>query len=585
MMNPRINRHQSNLGTAVQSIPLKASWFQQLDLAAIAQKYSTPLYITNRTHILSNLQAFKNILGENKYIYFPVKVNPCLTTFKILAQQGCGADCASSHEVQLARLAGIPNSQLSYYSPAPDLNLAVTLLQDGGSVIIDSVSKLASLEEKLGNVPFSGKLFLRVNPPLYKSYGVEADYQKYTSHGSLTSQFGIPTEEVLSFLNSTKLPFSGLHVHVGTQMDNVELFQECVDVLHELCDVIHAFTHHIISDLNLGGGLGIANQEEDHFPSISDLGDALKSRFRPEFTYKMEPGNALFGNATVLLTRVVTRKSTRGKGWAIVDVGSDQLLKVTLAGFAQDIYRADGTLLPKSGTDGIAGPLCFAGDVLLPETDLTGVKEGDLLLLSNAGAYCRSIGNHFNGYSEPGTLMVDESHEIGLVYAHEDPYWEPIIQSFQPQYVPQSLEESDLIPQTFSEQQVENIRSVYLNKQCGNDIYSFHDFTRIANGHYEMKVEVDSAVAFISLPTVTRIVSDAAVAVTIDSLGLTEKNISVWGNRCTISLNGILRSKRRHRLSLYLTPMISSSSSKKRELIAYWQLGEGVGHGNLLLVF
>lgn len=581
MMNPRINRDQSNLGTAVKSILLKASWFQQLDLAAIAQQYSTPLYITNQAQILRNLKAFKDILGDNKHIYFPVKVNPCLATFKMLADQGCGADCASSREVQLARLAGIPNSQLSYYSPAPDLNLAVTLLQDGGSVIIDSVSKLAPLEEKLGNVSFPGKLFLRVNPPLYKSYGAEADYQKYTSHGSLTSQFGIPTEEILSFLNSTTLPFSGLHVHVGTQMDNVEIFQECIDVLHEVCDLIHAFTNHIISDLNLGGGLGVANQEEDRFPSISDLGNALKSKFRPEFTYKMEPGTALFGNASVLLTRVVTRKSTRSKGWAIVDVGSDQLLKITLAGFAQDIYRADGKLLPKSGTDSIAGPLCFAGDVLLPETDLTGVEEGDLLLLSNTGAYCRSIGNHFNGYSEPGTLMVNENHEIGLVYAPEDPYWEPIIQSFQPQCVA----ESNLSSQTFSEQQVENIRSVYLNKQCGNDTYSFHDFTRVAKGHYEMKVEVDSAVAFISLPTVTRIVSDAAVAVTIDSLGLTEKNISVWGNRCTISLNGILRSKRRHLLSLYLTPMISSSSSKNNELIAYWQLGEGVGHGNFLVVF
>lgn len=581
MMNPRINRDQSNLGTAVKSILLKASWFQQLDLAAIAQQYSTPLYITNQAQILRNLKAFKDILGDNKHIYFPVKVNPCLATFKMLADQGCGADCASSREVQLARLAGIPNSQLSYYSPAPDLNLAVTLLQDGGSVIIDSVSKLAPLEEKLGNVSFPGKLFLRVNPPLYKSYGAEADYQKYTSHGSLTSQFGIPTEEILSFLNSTTLPFSGLHVHVGTQMDNVEIFQECIDVLHEVCDLIHAFTNHIISDLNLGGGLGVANQEEDRFPSISDLGNALKSKFRPEFTYKMEPGTALFGNASVLLTRVVTRKSTRSKGWAIVDVGSDQLLKITLAGFAQDIYRADGKLLPKSGTDSIAGPLCFAGDVLLPETDLTGVEEGDLLLLPNTGAYCRSIGNHFNGYSEPGTLMVNEDHEIGLVYAPEDPYWEPIIQSFQPQCVA----ESNLSSQTFSEQQVENIRSVYLNKQCGNDTYSFHDFTRVAKGHYEMKVEVDSAVAFISLPTVTRIVSDAAVAVTIDSLGLTEKNISVWGNRCTISLNGILRSKRRHLLSLYLTPMISSSSSKNNELIAYWQLGEGVGHGNFLVVF
>lgn len=581
MMNSKINRDNSNLRTAVQSIPLKAYWFQQLDLSAIAQQYSTPLYITNRTQILSNLQAFKDILGENKYIYFPVKANSCLATFKILAQQGCGADCASSREVQLARLAGIPISQLSYYSPAPDLDLAVTLLQDGGSVIIDSISKLAPLEEKLGNFPFSGKLFLRVNPPLYKSYDAEADYQKYTSHGSLTSQFGIPTEEVLPFLNSTKLPFSGLHIHVGTQMDNVGVFQECIDVLHELCDLIHAFTNHIISDLNLGGGLGVANHEEDHFPSISDLGNALKSKFRPEFTYKMEPGTALFGNATVLLTRVVTRKSTRGKGWAIVDVGSDQLLKITLAGLIQDIYRADGKLLPKSGTDSIAGPLCFAGDVLLPKTDLTGVEEGDLLLLTNTGAYCRSIGNHFNGYSEPGTLMIDEDHELGLVYAPEDPYWEPIIQSFQPQCVA----ESNLSPQTLSEQQVENIRSVYLHKQCGNDTYSFHDFKRVAKGHYEMKVEVSSSVAFISGPTVMRIISDAAVAVTIDNLGLTEKNISVWGNRCTISLNGILRSKRRHRLSIYLTPMISSSPSKKHELIAYWRLGEGVGYGNLSLVF
>ncbi|NJK40160.1 MAG: pyridoxal-dependent decarboxylase, pyridoxal binding domain protein [Acaryochloridaceae cyanobacterium SU_2_1] len=560
MINQITKSHQANLETEFQSSPPKSYWFQQLDLAEIARQYSTPLYITNRAQILSNLQAFKNILGENKYIYFPVKVNPCLATFKILAEQGCGADCASSREIQLARLAGIPTSQLSYYSPAPDLSLAVTLLQDGGNVIIDSISKVTALEAQLGNIPFSGKLFLRVNPPLYNSYGAKADYQKHTSHGSLTSQFGLPTEEVLPFLNATKLPFSGLHVHVGTQMDNVEVFQESLDVLHELCDTIHALTHHIITDLNLGGGLGIPTQEEDQFPSITELGDALKSKFRPEFTYKMEPGNALFGNATALLTRVVTRKSTRGKGWAIVDVGSDQLLKVTLAGFAQEIFRADGTVLPKSGLDSVAGPLCFAGDVLLPETDLRGVKEGDLLLLPNNGAYCRSIGNHFNGYSEPATLIVDDSQEIGLAYTSEDPYWEPTIQSFQPYY----REESDLFPKTFSDQQVENIRSVYLNKQCGKDTYSFHDFTRVAKGHYEMSIEVDSPVAFISLPTVIRIISDAAVAVTIDNLGLAEKNISVWGSRSTVSLNSILRSKRRHRLSLYLTPMMNSSNSKKQ---------------------
>ena len=559
----------------------KVYWFQELDLAAIAGQYSTPLYITNQAQILRNLKEFESLLGENKNVYFPVKASPCLATFKLLADQGCGADCASQREIKLARLSGIPASKLSYYSPAPDLDLAVTLLNDGGNVIIDAPSKLIALEERLGEASFTGKLFLRVNPPLANSYSVEANYQKHTSHGNFSSQFGLPSEEIIPFLTSTKLPFSGLHIHVGTQMDNVEIFQESLEALHELCDLIHGFTDHRIVDLNLGGGLGIATHEGEKFPTISDLAKSLRSRFRPEFTYKMEPGNALFGDATALLTKVITRKSTRGRGWAIVDVGTDQLLKVTLAGFAQDVLHADGTPLPRTGLDSIAGPLCFAGDILLPETDLTGIEEGDVLLLPNAGAYCRAISNRFNGSSEPGTLMVNDSHEIGLAYEHEDPYWAPIIQSFRPKYV----EDVSLSAETFSDQKVQNIRSVYLNKQCASDKYSFHDFTRVSPNHYEMNIEVESLVNFISAPLVMRIISDAAVATVIDNLGCQEKNISVWGSRFTVSLNSILRSKRRHRLSIHLSPLVSSSQSKKRELIAHWQIGEGSSHGNLLLIF
>lgn len=559
----------------------KLSWLKELDVTTIARKYSTPLYITNQTRILENLKEFSGSLGGEKNVYFPVKTSPCLATFKVLAEQGCGADCASLREIQLARLAGIPASQLSYYSPSPDLSLAVTLLQDGGNVIVDAPSKRIALEELLGEDSFSGKLFLRVNPPLYNSYRDQADYQKHTSHGTLTSQFGLPSEEVIPFLRSSKLPFSGLHIHVGTQMDNIGIFQESLDALHELCDVIHAVTDHKIDVLNLGGGLGIASREGDNFPSIAELVDSLKCKFRPEFTYKMEPGNALFGDATALLTRVVTRKHTRGRNWAIVDVGSDQLMKVTLAGFSQEVLLADGTSLSREGIDSIAGPLCFAGDIILPKTDLTGVEEGDLLLLPNAGSYCKAISNRFNGYSEPGTLIVEENHEVGLVYAHEDPYWEPIIQSYLPQY----LEVSDVSPEVYVDQQFDQLRSVYLHKQCGNDTYLFHDFTKFSKWYYEMDTEVESQVSFISAPLVMRIISDATVAVMIDSLGHEEKDISVWGSRFNVSLNSILRSNRRHRLRIHLTSNMNSPQSKKREFIAYWQLGEeGISHGNILVV-
>lgn len=555
----------------------KNNWLQGLDLPEIVNQYSTPLYITNQAQLLRNLNEFEMLLGGHENIYFPIKASPCLAIFELLAAQGCGADCASQQEIQLACLSGIPAARLSYYSPAPDIALAAMLLHEGGSVVIDSPSKLKLLEDHLGEVSFPGKLFLRVNPLLYGNYSLDANYQQYTAHGNLSSQFGLPSEEVISFLTSTKLSFSGLHIHVGTQMDNVEIFQESVDTLHELCDLIHGFTDHQISELNLGGGLGIPAHDGEDFPFISELAASLKPKFRPEFTYKMEPGNALFGDATALITRVVTRKSSRGKGWAIVDVGTDQLLKVTLAGFSQDVLRADGTPLPRTGLDSIAGPLCFAGDILLPETDLTGVEEEDLLLLPNVGAYCRAVGNHFNGRLEPGTLIVNDSHEIGLAYAQEETFWQPMIQSFRPEY----LRKDSNSKIALSIQHVEKLRSVYLKTQCANDTYSFHEFTRVSRSHYEVTIEVESVVAFISAPLVMRIISDAVIVATMDELGQKEKNISVWGSRFAVSLDSILRTKRRHRLGIHLSPLASSSDAQKRELIAFWNIGEGSFHGSI----
>lgn len=585
----QIQKHQHLLKTTSSSYLNKLSWLKLIDVSAIAQKYSTPLYITNWTRILENLREFSSLLGKDDNVYFPIKTSPCLATFRMLAKRGCGADCASLREVQLARLAGVSASQLSYYSPAPNLDLAATLLKDGGSVVIDAASKLKALEALLGETPFSGKLMLRVNSPLYNSYLDEAAYQKHTDHGALTSQFGIPSEEVLSLLHSTKLPISGLHNHVGTQMDNVEVFRESLDALHELCEVIHAVTEHKIDTLNLGGGLGIASHREEIFPSIADLREALEPQFKSEYTYRMEPGSALFGDATALLAQVTTRKTTRSKGWAIMNVGSDQLFKVTLAGFSQEVLLADGTPLPREGKDSIAGPLCFAGDIILPETDLTGVEEGDLLLLPNAGSYCKAVSNRFNGQSEPGTLIIQESlvqegtqenSKERLAYIHEEPYWEPIIQS----YLPECLPSSNNPAKVFSEQQVDKLRSVYLHKQCGSDTYSFHEFTKLSEEHYKMIVEANSQVSFLSAPLVMRIIADATIAVVIDSLGSEEKDISVWGSRFNVSLDSILRSDRRHPLTIKLTPRMTAEHSKKREFIAYWQLGNGASHGNILVI-
>lgn len=554
--------------------------WRKLDLEQIAEEHSTPLYITDRLRLLENLEMFIDLLGSSEHVLFPVKTSPCLAALKILADRGCGADCACERELQLARLAGVETTRLSYYSPATDIPLAVNLLREGGSVIIDAPSKLEAIENILGNTSFSGKLFLRVNPALKDSYDNQADYQTLTSHADPTSQFGLPIGGAVQLLQSTRLAFTGLHVHVGTLMDNVEVFKASLDILHQLCEEIHSETTHKILHINLGGGLGAPMLRKQNFPTVEQLRDAVRPKLNALYTYKMEPGNALFGDATALLTRVETRKSSNGKEWAIVDVGTDQLVKVTLAGFGQEILGPQGIPLESEGSDSVAGPLCFAGDVLLPGTDLSSVSEGDLLILPNAGAYCRSVSNHFNGCSQPGTLLTDGTEIIGLVYGHEDSFYEPVVQSYRPEVLqPTTSYAEKVIP----DDQVEKIRSHYLRDQCAEDSYSFHNVRKIADGHYELKVKTKSAVPFISAPLVMRIISDATIVAMIDLLGHTKKEISVWGSRFNVSLDTIVRANRQQTLTIRILPQMNSSNKENKEFLAYWQLGEG-SHGSIQVV-
>jgi diaminopimelate decarboxylase len=114
----------------------------------------------------------------------------------------------------------------------------------------------------------------------------------------------------------------------------------------------------------------------------------------------------LVGDAVVLITTVQEIKTVRGRRWAIVDVGANELVRSVMLGWHHPILGPDGELLATQGPDAIAGPHCFAGDVLLPATDLSGVERGDLLRILHVGAYCRALSNRFNGTPPAGGVVI-----------------------------------------------------------------------------------------------------------------------------------------------------------------------------------
>ena len=99
-------------------------------------------------------------------------------------------------------------------------------------------------------------------------------------------------------------------------------------------------------------------------------------------------------------------KTVRGKRWAIADVGTDQLAKITLLDWRHQVRGPEGRPLPFGGEDSLGGPLCFSGDTLLPATDTSGLVAGDPILVEHTGAYCASLASTFNGRRAGGTVVV-----------------------------------------------------------------------------------------------------------------------------------------------------------------------------------
>ncbi|MFM7320074.1 MAG: diaminopimelate decarboxylase family protein [Armatimonadota bacterium] len=399
-----------------------ADWVRDLDVDALARWYGTPLHILSEARLAANLAALASVPEGPSGIVFPVKANPSPGVLRFLAERGCRADCASAHEVRLAREAGFPIERIVCNSPAPDPAWFVSMWMAGAVVVVDSPEVLRWIAEGSGAPhrprPGKGKVFVRVNPQGEFRYGDPTAWSHLVAHASPQGKFGIPAEEIESVLQGFPLPVDGLHVHVGTQMDRTEVFVAARDLLHGIADRLREVFGHPVSTLDLGGGLGIPFAGSVRFPSNDEYAEALADGRRKDFNSWIAPGQGLVRDDPAMLTRVVATKSMRGRKWTFCDVGSDQLMKASLLGWHHNV-RHRGARLPIEGPDAVGGPLCFAGDVVLPATCLDGVETGDLLLVESTGAYCFALANHFNGRLGPAHVAVAPDGTVRKTLAAE----------------------------------------------------------------------------------------------------------------------------------------------------------------------
>lgn len=369
-------------------------------LQRVAEQYGTPTYLYHLEAISRALSRLRQALPEAR-IHYAVKANPNGAVLRHLAADGVGAEVITLGELKRALAAGIPATQILLGGPGQETALIHQALSCGvRQVSLDSYSqwRLWQAEEPQG-VGF----LVRLNPAL------NPHTHEHLATGAASSKFGLPREEAgqLAEELATRGQLLGFHVHAGSQIDNLGVYD---NILAQLAELYEQFPTGL---LDIGGGFAVPG-----FP-LAAFATRLRSFIRRyDLQLALEPGRYLVSEAGCLLTRVVQVKAGP-VNHVIADAGMADLLRPALYGALHPIrlIGVTETDRPLALVD-IDGPLCENADRLGQARRLPSPRRGDLLLVEQAGAYGFTMASNYASSLRPAEVAVRGS-ELILVRRRE----------------------------------------------------------------------------------------------------------------------------------------------------------------------
>ncbi len=389
------------------------------DVKALVEQYGSPLYILDEDTLRAACQQYRDALqahyaGASLAIYASKAWN-CWAVDAIVRQEGLGIDVVSGGEIFTAIKAGFSAEQTYFHGNNKSRDELLMALDMGCNIVADNwleLQMLAELAEARGAAASPVPVMLRFTP------GIECHTHEYIRTGHLDSKFGFDPEQqqaVFEFLvQQPRLRCIGLHAHIGSQIFELQPHHDLADVLVRA--FVEAKSHGLpVSQLNVGGGLGIRYTESDDPPSISTWVQEVCSALTvacethglelPQLI--CEPGRSLIGSACVTAYTIGSQKEVPGvRKYITVDGGmSDNPRPITY----QSVYRAvlaNRMSAPSTETVTVAGKHCESGDVLIKDAWLPPTEPGDLLVVLGTGAYNYSMSSNYNRLTRPAGVLV-----------------------------------------------------------------------------------------------------------------------------------------------------------------------------------
>lgn len=381
-------------------------FIEDVPVENLAKEFGTPLYVYSKNHFIKQFQDFEKAFSNiNHKIFYAMKANFNLSVINTFVKLGSGVDANSEGELYRALKTSIQPSKIILTSVGKTKNEIKLGIEHNVLMIkAESEEEIELINKIAGDMNTVASVAIRVNPD------VDAKTHPYISTGLSSNKFGIDSKSALDIYKRRSdfknIIFTGIDMHIGSQITTIEPFVEAVEKLSQLYFEIKSDGLKL-QHFDVGGGIGVTYNHEHSF-SINDFAEKTIPLFKKlDCEIIFEPGRFLTANGGILITEVLYNKRNGTKNFIVVDAAMNDLLRPS-------IYQAHHHIQPTLKDDqrenivaDIVGPVCESGDYFARDREISESKSGKLLAIMSAGAYGMVMSSNYNARRRPAEVLID----------------------------------------------------------------------------------------------------------------------------------------------------------------------------------
>jgi diaminopimelate decarboxylase len=384
---------------------------EKIKVEDIAKKFGTPTYCYSYKRLKDNINNFKNNFKSfSPLVCFAIKSNTNVNLIKEIRKLGLGADVVSMGELMMALKAGVNPKKIVFSGvgkTAKEINYAI----DKKILLINAESKseIIEIERIAKNKRKVVDIGIRLNP------NTDAKTLKQISTGKKENKFGVDEKIFFELINYTKLSknikLKCLSVHIGSQILDHQPYEKMLNVI----DKIIKKSNHNFEFVDLGGGMGISYEENTKKLNYKKYNLAI-NKFLKKHKSKIifEPGRSIVGDIGSLISQVIYIKQNEKKDFIILDAAMNDLMRPALYGANHKTLPATKHSRLSKKTYEFVGPICESTDKFTTLKKFQKLKEKDLVVMCDTGAYGMSLSSNYNLRPKAAEILI-KGNKINVI--------------------------------------------------------------------------------------------------------------------------------------------------------------------------